>query len=1468
MKIKLLIFLLLFTILSWGQATIFTENMYNGVGGATGNSIATHETNNRFNEDALTYSGTGVLVNDYQSTGYAGASGGYSVSLNGLKTFIITGFNASTYSSLELSFGVSKGTWTPNGSSLIVEYSTTGTGGPYTAITWALLPTGTGTSFSTGGFYLRTNTSAIPSNVNAIRFSSTVAGEEYKLDDITLKGNTSSPYLDVSKTYLNALSYGVGLGPSTEQTSNVSGYNLSANIIVNAPTNYEISTTSGSGFGSSITLIPVSGSVVAKTIYVRLKAGLASGSYNSQIITVNSTGSAPKTVTCYGDVTTLENDACSNAKVLTINAAAINATLSGASPTPSQEYLPLRNDIWYSFTPTCTGYYLVDVNALPTKIDLDVFAGVVCSSISPPIAYRVHSTSAANKLTLLCTSGTTYYIRVMSDTSASDTDSFTIAVKPYALEVSNAGTPATGNIYAGTNNAVLFGFEAAYNTCMVANYGVTGFDFTAEKINRTGTATASDLSNFRIFYDADGNGAINGSESAVSNALPFAGVLDFTTLTGQLGLTASRKYLLVADVAASATVGNTVANNISSASYITAIVYPTALSGVLLNGSSASGNLQTIINPEIDVKGNSSSIVDGDSSPNVANHTDFGSVDYTSGTVTRTFTINNIGTSALNVGTITIGGSNAGDFTVTALPVTPVAATSGSTTFQITFNPSTVGLKTATVSIANNDRDENPFDFTIQGTGICGINTVTPASGPVGTEITITSTDGVNNNLTGATAAFNGGTAVVVSSSATQMVVIVPAGATSGNLTVTNSGGCVVANAFTVIDNVVGGCQGATLPSVTLQPVYTPSCKEVTFTVAGIEGFSGGNGLVYQWFVAAPAATTWIALSDGGVYAGTSTATLLVSNNAGLNNYQYYCQIRENDVTCYVASNAVKITEAPTTTWNGTAWSNGVPVSGAIVIINGNYNTTTNGSDIDACSLTVNTGATITVTANHYLVIQNDLANSGTINIENNGSLVQVNNSAVNTGTINMQRTAIVDATDYVYWSSPVDSFSSSNISPTPTNVIYKWLPTVAANVNGYGSWANGNETMVKGKGYIERKLNTSTTDTPFTANFTGVPNNGIITIPISRGTYDLAATYATTGSTTYATKDDDNWNLLGNPYPSSISLYEFLNTNTNIGGFVKIWKHGLAPSQSNPNPFYGTYAYNYSAADYTTYNQSGSSAGSASDYFIGAGQGFMVLMNPNTAATTENVVFNNVMRNKDYRNDQFFKSNASSQDNGRIWLDLVSPTTNRRTMLGYVNGATNENDRLFDAITDLKMDMTIYSLIGFEGQTIQGRQLPFDQNDQVPLGVKVPANGNYSIAIGEVDGFFANSSQDIFLEDKLLNVIHNLRTSPYPFTATQGITNNRFVLRYTNNTLGNDDFEVTENNVKVYASDNAIRLNSKLENIKGYAVYNVLGQTLVAKENVNANESVINTIVKSNQALIVKVTLENGQTVTRKIIF
>lgn len=123
--------------------------------------------------------------------------------------------------------------------------------------------------------------------------------------------------------------------------------------------------------------------------------------------------------------------------------------------------------------------------------------------------------------------------------------------------------------------------------------------------------------------------------------------------------------------------------------------------------------------PEIDVLGNNISIVDGDSTPSTADYTDFGSTAVSGGTVSRTFTISNTGTGDLTLSgspKVVVGGTHAADFTVTVQPSSPVAA-SGSTTFTVVFDPSASGLRSATLSLANDDADENPYNFSIQGTG-------------------------------------------------------------------------------------------------------------------------------------------------------------------------------------------------------------------------------------------------------------------------------------------------------------------------------------------------------------------------------------------------------------------------------------------------------------------------------------------------------------------------------------------------------------------------------------------------------------------------------------------------------------------------------------------------------------------------------------------------------------------------------
>jgi hypothetical protein len=126
--------------------------------------------------------------------------------------------------------------------------------------------------------------------------------------------------------------------------------------------------------------------------------------------------------------------------------------------------------------------------------------------------------------------------------------------------------------------------------------------------------------------------------------------------------------------------------------------------------------VQTVPVQEIDVRGNSVSIVSGDMTPDPADNTDFGSIVVGSGTINRTFSIHNVGLAPLAVNGVTLEGAGASVFSVTTLPSSPVAE-GGSTDFAVTCNPGAAGVYLATVRIDNNDYDENPYTFAIQCTG-------------------------------------------------------------------------------------------------------------------------------------------------------------------------------------------------------------------------------------------------------------------------------------------------------------------------------------------------------------------------------------------------------------------------------------------------------------------------------------------------------------------------------------------------------------------------------------------------------------------------------------------------------------------------------------------------------------------------------------------------------------------------------
>jgi hypothetical protein len=122
-----------------------------------------------------------------------------------------------------------------------------------------------------------------------------------------------TPILTVSPGSLSGFSYSTGAGPSTSQSYTLSGINLtpaSGSITVQCLTNYEVST-NGTTFSSSVSPAYTGGTLSATLIYVRLKAGLTIGSYNSDTISNAGGGAVTQNVSCNGsvnDVTTLFTD--------------------------------------------------------------------------------------------------------------------------------------------------------------------------------------------------------------------------------------------------------------------------------------------------------------------------------------------------------------------------------------------------------------------------------------------------------------------------------------------------------------------------------------------------------------------------------------------------------------------------------------------------------------------------------------------------------------------------------------------------------------------------------------------------------------------------------------------------------------------------------------------------------------------------------------------------------------------------------------------------------------------------------------------------------------------------------------------------------------------------------------------------------------------------------------------------------
>jgi len=581
---------------------------------------------------------------------------------------------------------------------------------------------------------------------------------------------------------------------------------------------------------------------------------------------------------------------------------------------------------------------------------------------------------------------------------------------------------------------------------------------------------------------------------------------------------------------------------------------------------------------------------------------------------------------------------------------------------------------------------------------------------------------------------------------------------------------------------------------------------------SGLLTLSGHIGSVIRWESSVSPFSSWSPITNTST---TYTSGVLTQDT------QFRAVVQSGSCSI-VNSTPTTVSLGSTTTWNGSSWSNGLPTSTSSAIISGNYNSSLNGGNITACSLTVTNGIVIISSGNNVSLNGALQVLSGSFTLENNANLIQ-SSTVVNSGNIIVKRnTSPLIRQDYVLWSSPVAAQQLLAFSPaTLTNRFYtydsatdKYIPVFSPATTNFAL----------GTGYLIRVPNTHpTTPTIWGGQFTGVPNNGTVNLTVANATY----------------------NAIGNPYPSTIDADTFIAAN-GITEALYFWR-----KTNNSN--------NSSYATYTTAggvcNAGGDTLGLTPSGIIAVGQGFIV------KSTSTNLSFTNAMRVAN-SNAPFLRV---AENRNRIWLNLSSTSgAFYQTMVSYMPNATSAIDATIDGRFLKDTQTALISLIDNEEFAIQGRALPFDPSDVVLLGFKAKVADTYTITLSNFDGLFTNG-QAVYLKDKLTNIIHDLKSGSYVFASEAGTFNERFEIVY-QNALATHQTSFTENSVVVYKQNQELVINTGTIRMSNVQIYDVTGRLLMTKNKINDSQIKIYTGT-TKEVLLVKITSETEGSVLKKII-
>jgi len=608
---------------------------------------------------------------------------------------------------------------------------------------------------------------------------------------------------------------------------------------------------------------------------------------------------------------------------------------------------------------------------------------------------------------------------------------------------------------------------------------------------------------------------------------------------------------------------------------------------------------------------------------------------------------------------------------------------------------------------------------------------------------------------------------------------------------------------------------------------------------------TGTGTLYYQWYSNATNSN-----SNGTAIDTAKSATFTPSTTIEGTQYYYVTVTGCNTVT----SSVVAVRVGAQNTWNGTSWSqtaDNANMQGYNAVIDADYNTTK--GNIVACNCTVNSGKTLTISANTHMTVDDTVVNKGSLIVESDGNLVQVSESAVNVGNITVYRDSPMKKNNYTYWGSPVSGQQLGAFSPgTSSSRFYQYMQST----NQFATVTPLTSVFVPGKGYAIMAPGTYSlsSTTVFRGAFVGVPNNGNqIKFTLERG----------------AALPSKGFNMIANPYPSNIDFDKLYEKNQ--GSIFQTAYFWTNVDPNRPGSVGGNTS--YSGNGYAIYNGTGGvasvqpagsvDAGVAPTNIIKVGQGFIVKAKDDANGKT--LTFDNTMRNTSGDSHFFSKQVSTAKD--RFWLKLTTPARNINTILiGYVKYATNGFEYDFDSPLMVVGSDSFYSILDDKKLGIQGRSYPLEKSDIVSLGTKHFEKGDYTISLGNHEGVF-NGAQSIFLLDLQTNITTNLSEGDYTYSSEAGEFANRFQIVYEARGSLAVDSNV-KNGIEVYRDSQEFVVRSGAKKIESYEVIDMVGRIIFfSKPNANAKEVRIDAANWVSGTYIIKAKLTDGSTHTTKVI-